>query len=44
MFLAKIISIVSEDGLLLEYMVWAAIYIIIRGYYRIHGNKYPFSL
>ena len=28
----------------LEYMVLAAIYIIIPGYYRIHGNKCPFSL
>ena len=28
----------------LEYMVWAAIYIIIPGYYRLHGNKCPFSL
>ena len=25
-------------------MVLAAIYIIIPGYYRIHGNKCPFSL
>ena len=28
----------------LEYMVLAAIYIIIPGYYRIHGNKCPISL
>ena len=28
----------------LEYMVLAAIYIIIPGYYRIHCNKCPFSL
>ena len=27
----------------LEYMVLAAIYIIIPGNYRIHGNKCPFS-
>ena len=27
-----------------EYMVLAAICIIIPGYYRIHGNKCPFSL
>ena len=30
--------------LLIEYMVWAAIYIIIPGYYRIHGNKCPLNL
>ena len=28
----------------LEYMVLAAFYIIISRYYRIHGNKCPFSL
>ena len=28
----------------LEYMVMAAIYIIIPGYYCIHGNKCQFSL
>ena len=28
----------------LEYMVLATIYIIIPLYYRIHGNKCPFSL
>ena len=28
----------------LEYMVLAAIYIIIPGYYRIHGNKCLFSI
>ena len=28
----------------LEYMVLAAIYIIISGYYRIQGNECPFSL
>ena len=28
----------------LEYMVLAAINIIISGYHRIHGNKCPFSL
>ena len=28
----------------LEYMILAAIYIIIPGYYRFHGNKCPFSL
>ena len=28
----------------LEYMVVAAIYIIIPWYYRFHGNKCPFSL
>ena len=28
----------------LEYMVLTAIYIVIPGYYRIHGNKCPFSL
>ena len=30
--------------LLLQYMVFVVIYIIIPGYYRIHGNKCPFSL
>ena len=28
----------------LEYMILVAIYTIIPGYYRIHGNKCPFSL
>ena len=28
----------------LEYMVLSSIYIIIPGYYRIYGNKCPFSL
>ena len=28
----------------LEYMALTAIYIVIPGYYRIHGNKCPFSL
>ena len=28
----------------LEYMVYAAISIIIPSYYRIYGNKCPFSL
>ena len=28
----------------LEYMVFTSIYVIIPGYYRIHGNKCPFSL
>ena len=26
-------------GLLLEYMIWAAIYIIVPGYVHIHGKK-----
>ena len=34
----------SKIVLPLEYMVLVAIYIIIQGYYRIHGNTCPFSL
>ena len=34
----------SKIILPLKNMVFAAIYIIIPGYYRIYGNKCPFSL
>ena len=34
----------SKIVLSLEYMVLTAIYIINPGYYRIHGNRCPFSL
>ena len=39
----KSIVLCPKTVLPLEYMVFAAIYIIIPGYYRIHGNKCPFS-
>ena len=43
-FNPKSFVIYPKIVLQLEYMVWAAIYIIIPGYYRIYGSKCPFSL
>ena len=43
-FFSKLFVLCPKIVLPLEYMVMAAIYIIIPGYYRIHGNKCPFSL
>ena len=40
-FYPKSLVLCPKMVLLLEYMVWVAIYIIIPGYYRIHGNKCP---
>ena len=43
-FYPKSLVLCPKIVLHLEYTVLAAIYIIIPGYYRIHGNKCPFSL
>ena len=43
-FYPKSLVLCPKIVLQLEYTVLAAIYIIIPGYYRIHGNKCPFSL
>ena len=43
-FYPKSFALCPKIVLPLEYMVLAEIYIIILGYYRIYGNKCPFSL
>ena len=43
-FNPKSLVLCPKIVLQLENTVLAAIYIIIPGYYRIHGNKCPFSL
>ena len=43
-FYLKSLVLCPKMLLLLEYMVSAAIYIIIPRYFRIHGNKCPLSL
>ena len=43
-FYPKAFVLCPKIVLPLDYMVLAAIYMIIPGYYRIHGNKCPFSL
>ena len=43
-FYPKSLVLCPKIVLQLEYMVLAAIYIIIPWYYRIHGNKCQFSL
>ena len=43
-FYPKSFVVCPKIVLQLEYMVLVAISIIIPGYYRIHGNKCPFSL
>ena len=43
-FYPKLLVLCPEVDLLLEYMVWVAIYNIIPCYYRIYDNKCPFSL
>ena len=43
-FYPKLLVLCPKVVLLLEYMVWVAIYKIIPCYYRIYDNKCPFSL
>ena len=43
-FYLKALVLCPKMVLLIEYMVWMAIYIVVPGYCRILGNKCPLSL